>query len=318
MIDFRYHLVSLVAVFMALATGILVGSSLLNQSLIDSQRSTISSLDAEKAALRRALDSSREQLRFREEYLRALEVDLLGQRLAGRRVVLVLAPDASGNDADALDELLIGAGAQVSGQVRLDEDFFATKDDPRDLAVRGEARDAIVRARPISGVVGVPGSGIADTHLAAALLSPTPGGELPAEAKALLADLDRADFVDAGSLDTVADLAVVLVGPTPEEAISSTDRTRRGVITLAAALDATGSGVVVAGPLGAAVGGALDGVRRASQTSDTVSTVDTVDSIFGRMATALALVEQLGGGAGNYGANADTPLPDLGRGGVRR
>lgn len=311
MIDFRYHLVSLVAVFMALATGILVGSSLLNQSLIDSQRSTISSQNAEKEALRRSLDSSRDQIGFRDEYLSTVDEDLVGLRLAGQRIVLIGTPGVRGGDVDALEDTLITAGADITGRVAIDEDFFATGDDPRAMAVRGEARDAIVGRHQIPGVIVDSSAQIADSYLAAALLSRGPGRALNPGAEALLDDLDKAGLLDIGDLETVADLAVVVVGPTPDEALSETDRVRRGLVGLAAALDATGRGVVVSGPLSAAVGGALDGIREASATSDTVSTVDTVDSVFGRVATALALVEQLNGKAGHYGSNADTPLPDL-------
>ncbi|HVE28135.1 MAG TPA: copper transporter, partial [Sporichthya sp.] len=72
MVSFRYHLVSLIAVFMAFATGILVGSSLLNQSLLDSQRATISQQNAEKDNLRRDLDTLRSEVIYRDQYLNNL------------------------------------------------------------------------------------------------------------------------------------------------------------------------------------------------------------------------------------------------------
>ncbi|MGQ0630495.1 MAG: copper transporter [Sporichthyaceae bacterium] len=311
MIDFRYHLVSLVAVFMALATGILVGSSLLNQSLIDSQRSTISSQNTEKDTLRRAVDSARDQISYRDEFLSTLDEELIGAQLVGQRVVLVSTPGASGGDTNALEDTLRAAGAQITGRVGINDDFFAADEDPREFAVRGEVRDAIVRRRPLAGVVAGADVAIADAHLAAALLSRSPIPGMVGGAKVMLDDLERGGFIEVGDVDTAADLAVVLVGPPPDEALSETDRTRRGLVGLAAALDAAGTGAVVVGPLSAAVGGALDGIRDGAQTADTVSTVDTVDSVFGRVATALALVEQVNGGAGHYGSNADSPLPEL-------
>ena len=44
MIDFRYHVISIVAVFLALATGLVLGASLLNTQLIETQNSQNESL----------------------------------------------------------------------------------------------------------------------------------------------------------------------------------------------------------------------------------------------------------------------------------
>lgn len=89
----------------------------------------------------------------------------------------------------------------------------------------------------------------------------------------------------------------------------TTDRTTTGLVGLAAALDAAGNGVVVAAPTKAAVGGAMDELRKAAATRETISTVDTVETVFGRVAAVFALVEQMAGGAGHYGSTADSDAP---------
>lgn len=307
MIDFRYHLVSLIAVFMALATGILVGSSLLNQNLLDSQRSTIASQATEKENLRRDLATARNEVIYRDDYLTALTAQLLAGKLAGRRIVLVTMPGAAGKDADNLDRALTAAGAKVTGRVGVSEDFFASSEDPRETAVKGEARDEIVRKYSIPELRGQD----ADVQLAGALMTRGPADPVGAPAKELLNKLDGGGFINKGSVADRADLAVLLVGPPPAEALGATDRTRRGVVGLAAAIDAAGVGAVVAGPSDAAVGGALDGIRKAAATK-AVSTVDTVDTVFGQVTTVYALMEQIAGGAGHYGsaADADSPFPD--------
>jgi len=305
-VSFRYHLVSLIAVFMAFATGILVGSSLLNQSLLDSQRSQIAQQTAEKESLRRDLDTAHNEVIYRDQYLNDVDDRLLAGQLAGQRVVLVTMPGASGGDADGIVSALTKAGARVTGRIGMDDNFFATAEDPRDVAAKGEARDAIIRKNPIPELRGQP----APVQLAGAVL--TKGGvdrAMTPQAKTLLQQLDSGGFLSKSGLDERADLAVVLCGPPPDPALSSTDRTGDGMVALAAAMDAAGNGVVVAAPTKASVGGVMDAVRKAQATRDTISTVDTVETVFGQVATAFALVEQMGGGSGHYGSTSDSDAP---------
>jgi hypothetical protein len=263
---------------MALATGILVGSSLLNQNLLDSQRAQINSQQAEKENLRRDLSTARNEVIYRDDYLSALSAPLLAGKLTGRRVLVMTMPGSADKDAGNLERALAVAGARVTGRVGISEDFFASPEDSPETAVKGAARDEIVRKYSIPELRGQD----ADVQLAGALMTRGPADPVGAPAKDLLNKLDGGGFLDKGSVAERADLAVLLVGPPPAEALGATDRTRRGVVGLAGA-------------------------------TKTVSTVDTVDSVFGQVATVYALVEQMSGGAGHYGstADADSPFPDL-------
>ncbi len=308
MVSFRYHLVSLIAVFMALATGILVGSSLLNQSLIDSQRSTISQQQTEKDNLRRDLDTARNEVAYRNSYLDALDERLLTGRLAGQRVLLVTMPGAAGGDADGLTEILGKAGARVTGRLGISENWFATDEDDGDGAATARAREEIVRKHAIPELRGQP----AAVQLAGALL--TKGGAdraVAPTAKTFLEQLDRGGFLSRNNLADRADLAVILLATPADPAPTTPDRVARGIPALAAALDAAGNGVVVAAPTKAATGGVMAAIRKDNTTRRTISTVDTVEAVFGRMALVFALVEQMSGGAGHYGAatDSDAPLP---------
>ncbi|HUR74025.1 MAG TPA: copper transporter [Sporichthya sp.] len=309
MVSFRYHLVSLIAVFMALAVGILVGSSLLNQSVLDSQRATIKAQSAEKDNLRRDLDTVRNEVLYRDQYLVNLDDRLLAGQLAGQRVVLVTMPGAAGGDADGLTDMLTRAGARVTGRIGVQDGFFATAEDPREVAAKAQSRDEILAKNFIPELRGQP----AQVQLAGALL--TRGGAdraVSAPARKLLDQLDRGGFISRSRLEDRADLAVLLVGAPPDPAVSAaTNRTDKGMVALAAALDAAGNGVVVAAPTKAAVGGAMDAIRKADSTRDAISTVDTIETVFGRVAAVYALVEQLGGGAGHYGSTSgsDAPIP---------
>ncbi|MGQ0844405.1 MAG: copper transporter [Sporichthyaceae bacterium] len=296
---------SLVAVFMALATGILVGSSLINQSLIDSQRSDISALRGEKDSLRQSLDAAQGEVAYRDSYLTELRETLLPGRLLGHRVSLVVMPGANGKDVDALARTLTESGAQISGRIALSDDFFAESGDA-DLAAKAKLRDETVRRHALPSVR----SKAPAAQLAAALLTKDAGRTLDADAEGLLTELDRAGFLSRAAVAAPGDLAILITGATPPKATPQTDRRRSGSVDLAAAMDAASNGAVVVGPT-QDTNGSVQSVRKEASVASVVSTVDSVDTPFGQIATVYALVEQIAGGAGQYGSAdaGDAPLP---------
>ena len=54
MIDFRYHLVSLIAVFLAVALGIVIGTTQLNGPLTDNLQGQVTALQDDKRAIFKA------------------------------------------------------------------------------------------------------------------------------------------------------------------------------------------------------------------------------------------------------------------------
>jgi hypothetical protein len=300
--------VSLIAVFMALATGILVGSSLLNQSLIDSQRSTIASFAAEKDSLRKDLAGAQGEVNYRDNYLASLHSTLLTGRLIGHRVVLVVAPGAARRDVDALAKTFTEAGAQLVGRVHISDDFFAAADDPAG-ATKAALREAAIKRLALPDVK----SKTPEAQLAGALLTKEAARSLEPAADALLTGLDADGLISRDQVTDRGDLAVLICGTPPDKPTPVDDRTTAGLVKVAAALDAAGGGAVVAGPSDGAADGLLAAVRRDGAVSAMVSTVDGVESPFGQVAAAYALVEQIAGGAGQYGAadSGDAALPQF-------
>jgi len=302
--------VSLIAVFMALATGILVGSSLLNQSLIDSQRSTIASFAAEKDSLRKDLATAQGQVNYRDTYLASLHSTLLTGRLIGHRVVLVIGPGAARRDVDALAKTFNEAGAQLVGRVHISDDFFAGVNDPDPtVAHKATLREYAVKRLALPDVK----SKTPEAQLAGALVTKEASRTLEPAANALLTQLDSDGLISRDQITDRGDLAVLICGTPPDKPTPVTDRSTAGLVKLAAALDSAGSGAVVAGPSDAAADGLLAAVRRDGAVSAMVSTVDGVESPFGQVAAAYALVEQIAGGAGQYGASdsGDAALPQF-------
>jgi len=297
--------VSLVAVFMALATGILVGSSLLNQSLIDSQRSTIAGLAGEKDSLRHDLAGAQSEVTYRDQYLASLHATLLTGRLLGHRVQMITLPGAARKDADSLIKTLTEAGAQISGRIDVNAAFFDTANDP--AGGKAALRDQTVRRLALPDV----SSRGAEAQLAGALLSRVPAKTLDAAPANLLAELEHNGLITREQLSDRGDLAVLVTGTPPKVPSPGDDRVIAGSVRLAAALRAAGSGAIMVGPTAAALGGPLPAMRKDSAAA--VSTVDGVDTPFGQVAAAYALVEQLAGGSGQYGAadSGDAPLPQF-------
>ena len=82
MIDFRYHLVSLIAVFLAVALGIIIGTTQLNDPILTDIRGQVTALEQDK----RALEDQTRQLQAQVN-----TSDTFAEAVAPALVVLVLA-----------------------------------------------------------------------------------------------------------------------------------------------------------------------------------------------------------------------------------
>jgi hypothetical protein len=128
----------------------------------------------------------------------------------------------------------------------------------------------------------------------------------------VLAGLTALDVL-ASEGDSVApaDYAIVLTSG----AFTGDDAAERNgtLVELVAALDAAGSGAVVAGDAASATETGLVGVLRADPTlSAAISTVDNVTAAAGRLSTVLALGGEAEGTSGRYGTGEDAqPVPPL-------
>lgn len=121
-IDIRYHIASLVAVFLALGVGILIGSALLgNDALISEQDKMLSRLEQE---FNRVRDDSRVHQETIKTQEMALEVNhqfhkiilpqLLREKLQDRRIILARTTESVDmRSAKELSSLLRSAGAEV-------------------------------------------------------------------------------------------------------------------------------------------------------------------------------------------------------------
>jgi len=125
-IDFRYHLVSIVAVFLALAIGIVVGATALKPKVEDllnrASQNELRKIDTQRATI----SSQQNQIYSDQQFAQVSAPLVLANLLTGEKVVLVTAPGASGPAISGITTALGLAGAKVTGQAELQPAFFDT------------------------------------------------------------------------------------------------------------------------------------------------------------------------------------------------
>jgi hypothetical protein len=308
MINFRYHLVSLVAVLLSLAVGITVGIAAVNGSVLSGLRTQVDDLRTSGTAQQRDIQTLQQRVSHDNQFTAAVAARLVAGKLAGRTVILVATDTVPQQTADAVQQVLGKSGAKVTGRVQLLPGYTDPK---RAAELTAYASSDVLPAGfqlPESDDTSLLGAAL----LGYVLVGKDGGRHKPAakDAAQVLTGLASLQLIRTAGEAAPADFAVLLTAG-QARGTDGTERLR-AVTDLAAALDRDGRGVVVAGDFAAAgPGGALTAVRADQSLAAEVSTVDSVDSPAGQVATVYALGEQAAGRAGQYGAaaNAEAALP---------
>lgn len=304
MISFRYHLVSIVGIFLAFALGIAVGTAALNGAVTDGLRSQVNSLRDTRDTLRSDNADLSKTVDGQNQFAAMYGPTLLNGTLSGRTVAMIQTPGASDAEVDALAANVQAAGGKVSGRITLTADYF-------DRARAGDIRSlATGSAHPVG--LQLPTTDDAG-QLGGAMLSYVLVGTPPqTDISQVLAGFSALQMVKVkGDAVQAADLAIVVTGG----AFTAKDDPTVGMVSaLAVQLDTRGKGVVVAGDLASAGdGGVVASIRGNAAANSIVSTVDDVDGAMGQVTAVLALAEQLDGKSGHYGtgsgANGIAPEP---------
>jgi hypothetical protein len=303
--SFRYHVVSLVSVLLALAVGVVLGSGPLRGEADDTPVGRVSGDRQAATDTPARVEALRRSVRVGDDFAAGVAPGLLRSRLSGHQVTLVALPGADEGEMTGLVRLVAAAGGRVGGTFSVGSKLVdVTEKELVDqlgsqLQTRvGEARipdDAgpyerigalIGRAVGTDRRGGSPPDGAASTVLgglqAADLLSPrTPGTR-------------RGDLV----------LVVAGAGQGSPEAVTGAASI---VTSLVHSMDTVTGGTVLAGPTtGTGVGGPVTALRQDAAAARAVSTVDSLDGTAGQVVTVLALAGQAAGRTGHYGAS-DAP-----------
>ncbi len=106
MIDFRYHIVSLISVFLALAVGIVLGAGPLRDYIADSLSGQVDQLRAETQDLREQLGSNQAALENANEFIAEASTSLIAGVLPSYTVSLVTLPGVESETVNAVGDTL--------------------------------------------------------------------------------------------------------------------------------------------------------------------------------------------------------------------
>lgn len=306
----RQHAISIAAIFVALAIGVVLGSGLLSSGLVSGLRDDKTDLENEVGALQDSNNQLGEQLNSADGFDSAVSARVVRDALLDRSVVVITTPDADPGDVDGVSRSIEASGAAVTGRVSLTDSFVsaASGDDLRTRLTNVVPAGVQLRTGAVDQ------GSLAGDLLGSVLLLNAQTAEpqsTPEELSLALETLRSGGFIayDNGAV-APAQLAVVVTGGNSEDG----DGNRGAIVArFAGGLDARGAGTVLAGRTGAANGnGPVAVVRADSALSTGVSTVDNVDREAGRITTTLALQEQLDGGAGRYGTGPNSTAVTVG------
>jgi len=299
-INFRYHVVSLVAVMLALAVGIALGGGPLQRTPDDDSSGgdtqTLVSAQAELAQLEQGTA-------FADDYTDQTADGVLDQALEDRAVTLLLLPGADDADVTQLTEMVDRAGGTVTARAALGEKLIDVGN--RQLVSELAAQMASSAEDDLDLPADVSGYEQMGALMAHALVShKAAGDDVDGTGESVLAGLTAADLLTgADAIDARGSLVLVVAGE-PYGSADERDGAGSIVSSLLSVLDEHCDGVVLVGPVASSAEDGLVGTVRADPTtSDVVSTVDAVERTAGAVTAVLALREEADGKSGHYGTS---------------
>ena len=313
MIDFRYHLVSIVAVFLALAIGIVLGSTELQGPAYNLLDKTTSKLQSELGQVSSQRDTAQQQATEGEMYAQAVEPTVLHDLLTGQRLLIVTEPGAQSSVVSGISSAALAAGASITGQINLATKFFDT---------RGTAQDSLNQTTlDVAQAAGLQLDSSATYQqqavqvIASEILVKTPAsststgkaaGDQGTEASTMLQAYAASQFLSTTGQPASSATLVVVVTPQNPPADGSTDQLDQVLIPLVTELAAKSSATVVVGSSAGSGAGSPIAVLRSNNVSSQVSTVDNADLVAGQtVAMQARAVGRAGGKAGSYGFTAN-------------
>ena len=302
MISLRQHAISLAAVFLALAIGVVLGSGFLSDTLLSSMGDEKRDLHSQINGLNDQKNAIAEKLSAANNFDSQLAGRIVRDALAGKSVVLFRTPDAKDDDLAAVSKIVAQAGGTVAGTVSLTQEFVEANSAEK---LRTVVNSSILPAgTQLSTKLVDQGSQAGDLLGIALLINTNPAAPAVDETQrgTVLAALRDTGFITYQPSDHfgAANAAIVITGGgLPQDSGNQ----GASVARFAAALAPHGSGALLAGREGSATGNAAVAVARADGgMASTISTVDDVDTEPGRITAILGLHDLINGGhAGQYG-----------------
>ena len=312
MIDFRYLVVTIISIFLALTVGIMLGAGFVGDPLARDLENRIKTVQSEVNEQREQIDQLRAQNSSLTQWAQAVKPWAIGGRLDGRDVVLFAVEGADGGVIEGTVTALEEAGASVVTQINLAPKFALESQPEADqLATIVDS----VESEP-SGIRMDAADALGEGAAALALDSDetTEEGEGSAQVaySELLRLLEDEDFVSVARNGDENDVvpsgsSFVIAGgnaTTPPFEVPAFIRRLGSELT-------SGETEVVVTESSSSRWEMVSAVREDGEINESVSTVDTGESALGHIAVVLVLSGPEGTPAGHFGTDDGTrPLPE--------
>ena len=301
MISLRQHAISLAAVFLALAVGVVLGSGFLSNTLASGLRDESRNLHGQINALNDQKNALNQKLNSADAFDAQMAGRIVHDALNGKSLVIFRAPDAKNDDVDAVSKIIGQSGGAVTGTVSLTQEFVDANSAEK---LRSVVNSSILPAgAQLSTKLVDQGSQAGDLLGIALLINRDPAVATVDDTQrdTVLAALRDTGFIGYGNQHIgAANAAAVITGGGLGD-----DAGNQGVSVarFAAALAPHGSGVLLAGRDGSSRGTAAVAVARAdAAVTSAISTVDDVNAESGRIIAVLGMADLVNGGhTGQYG-----------------
>ena len=309
MIDFRYHLVSLISVFLALAVGVVLGAGPLQNSLGTALNDQVTALRENRNATQAKLEQTETAVNERDSYITQAATSLLPGTLASKNVAMVLLPDAKAEDADAIAAQLKNAGATVTGRVSLTSTWVDLSRENYRSTFSGQVQGHLdsTTSKDANGILG--------EALAKALTANDDSSRVLMDMLSVTADKSGTPFVSVDSTPSAPAEMIVVVGPRPQASSG-----KGATVEATPGQDPKAWAKALEGTAGRAptvVVGSADGddgvVSIIRSEKAKVTTVDSVGQIAASVSTPLALASTRAGTIGHYGFDkgAEAVMPPV-------
>jgi biopolymer transport protein ExbD len=300
-IDFRYHLVSIVAVFLALAIGIVVGAEALTPKVANQLNNESKHALKQNDQLNAQIAQLKQQVIADNAFAQAAAPAVLANLLAAQKVVLVTAPGAGNSTVNGITAAIKQAGGTLTGTVSLTPQFFdsdVTTETTLTTTAGQLAPPGVSSSQAGGGQI--VGQQAAAKVIAAAIMDCCGTPTLTTgQTKSILTGFGDQGFLQVSntaggsSLTGQATLAVVVIpGANPANA-SSLSPENLSLIYLTRDLMQAGKGALLAGSVqGSGNGSAIDAVTSGGA-GFSLTTVDNADTETGQIIVVQALRKEL-------------------------
>lgn len=314
MIDFRFFIISVVAVFLALGLGIVMGSGFFRDPFVSQLESRVEGVFEREEDLRDQILDLEDLRDAQRDFLELVEPTVVNETLAGEEVVFV---DVEGSESalmEGMEQVLQEADAAVPLRIRL-TNKLRLEDDQATNELATILDSISPDPNELRALLGLRlGERVRQAALPLARLNES-RDRSQTRARAMLTALEEKGFVTFPG-DGLSDI--------PQGARFLLAAGGNGVPQWPAeeTLEALGSSLgsesdlaVVVAESASSQWQVAQSVRTDSETSDVVSTVDNADTIQGRIGTVLGLSlapQTIGHWGNDEGATAPAPTPPPG------